>query len=149
MQEESTNHQAEEPTNHQPEEATKKPVKRRKKAVAASTAVPSNALTKQQVVEAVLHNFNFETTYDVMKTIGWQWATAVNEDGVPSTGQLVLLAKELLDIVYNTAKKTGASYVISSGGLEARADVFKEQEIVLELRFVVTYCNYSTKNKVY
>lgn len=106
-------------------------------------------LTKEETVEKVIQNFDFDKVHRVMKSMNWGWWDTSTEDGVPSIGHVVLQAKRLLDQVYNKVSAGENNYFISTGGFEATARKYEYGEIVLELKFVVTSFNYSTQDTCY
>jgi hypothetical protein len=106
-------------------------------------------LNKQQTVEKLLQNFDFDKVHRVMKSTNWKWWDASTEDGVPSVGHLVLQAKYLLDETYNKVAAGENNYSLSTGGFEATARKYEYGEIVLNLKFVVTSFNYSTQDTCY
>ena len=86
----------------------------------------------EELIDKIIENFNFEKVHKVMQTLNWGWMRSDVE--VPSVGQLVLCAKELLQDV--SKKNVGTS--ISTGGFKATKIDSKDMGEGLELEFILT-----------
>ena len=89
-------------------------------------------------IEDLLDEFDFERVRQVMESVNWQWATAV--DGVPSLGELRKQARSLLEEVYN--KNPSPFFMVGTGGFEAtRTMEIGDLNKYLSLKFVVSEWN--------
>lgn len=93
---------------------------------------------KEEVIEQVLTEFNFEKVRKVMLALDWRWVTS-KENGVPSVYEIIRSAREYcVEAVNGTEKNGGILYSVASGGLRASA-VIDEGELFLRLSFEVEY----------
>ena len=71
-------------------------------------------LHKQNRIQEILDNFDFDKVQSVMQHLNWTWSLGANTRGIPEIDDLKKLAKELLE----DADANG--YTIGSGGFEAK-----------------------------
>lgn len=95
---------------------------------------------KEQLIEGILENFDFDKVRKVMEFLNWTWAILPEPNSVPSTYQLIKSAKQRLEEAYEYAmdnKRDGYSH---SGGLKAFAEYNKKTGVVdyFELEFILT-----------
>jgi hypothetical protein len=87
-------------------------------------------MTKQELIDEILDQFDFEKVHLTMKALGWEWMDV----GVPEAPNLRKSARRLLQ----EATKSPSPYSkISSGGFVVEKDV----DGFLELRFEVSSWN--------
>ena len=94
--------------------------------------------TKEQLISEIVENFDWEKTHKAMKLLKWQWASTITDDGVPTTGNLIVTAMKLLQDAYDGAMKEKQTYFSCTGGFEAVAHVDEGELWNLELQFVLT-----------
>lgn len=81
--------------------------------------------TKEELINEVLDNFDFEKVHKVMTFLDWKWTSlsdATNE--VPSIAKLDRSAQQYLEMAYDglaEASYEDNEYMVGSGGFEARA----------------------------
>lgn len=110
----------------------------------------TQSLTLQETIDKVIFNFDFDKVMKVMKALDWKWHDSVTEDGVPSTGEVVSLARRLLeDVVAPVKMGFNDHYSIATGGFTATANRYEDGEILITLQFVVTDFNYSNADTCY
>lgn len=106
-------------------------------------------LTKQQTINKVISNFDFEKVVKVMNFLNWTWVTSNTESGIPSIGELVVSAHELLSQAYDGVLKAEKTFFTATGGFKASATKYDDGEIVLELEFIISNFNYSNMDTCY
>ena len=95
-------------------------------------------MDKQEKINFILGNFDFVKVQRVMGFLDWQWILPV-PGGVPEVSDLVKAATKILNEAYDVAEKDFSNYRVGSGGLYATALVYNDDEIVLELSFILEY----------
>ncbi len=107
-------------------------------------------LDKQQTINKVLKNFNFEEVHKVMQYLDWQWVSSNTDDQIPSIAEMVVLSNDLLNRAYDEVMyKMESESNLETGGFKVNAAKYSDGEIVLTLQFVVTGFNYSNKGTCY
>lgn len=86
----------------------------------------------KELINEVLDEFDFEKVHKAMKTLNWGWMRSNGK--VPSIGQLVLCAQELLEDV----SKMEVGYSIGTGGFKAAKVDSYDDGVGLELEFILT-----------
>lgn len=110
----------------------------------------TQSLTLQETIDKVIFNFDFDKVMKVMKALNWQWYDSTTETGVPSVGQVVSLARRLLEDVVDPVKMGfNDHYTIATGGFTATANRYEDGEILVRLQFVVADFNYSNADTCY
>lgn len=89
---------------------------------------------KEDLIDSILDNFDFEKVRKVMNFLDWSWA----DNEVPSTYKLMNSAKKRLEEAYTLSERENRNCSISSGGLKASTIWEKGQVVFLELEFVLT-----------
>lgn len=99
--------------------------------------------TKQELINEVLDNFDFNKVHQVMKFLNWKWFNF--EDStyeLPSIRQLINQAEKYLGMAYNGLEKiehNEHSYMVGSGGFEAQAKRYPagldKPDVLLTLTF--------------
>ncbi len=99
--------------------------------------------TKQELINEVLDNFDFEKVHKVMTFLDWKWISlsdATNE--VPSIAKLVRTAQQYLEMAYDGLAKASYEdnqYMVGSGGFEAQAKRYPagldKPDVLLTLSF--------------
>ena len=99
--------------------------------------------TKEELINEVLDNFDFERVHQVMKFLDWRWIN-IYEGGtlVPSIARLVAAAQDYLSRAYDALEKlewNESEYMVGSGGFEAWAKRYpagmNKPDILLSLTF--------------
>ena len=93
--------------------------------------------TREKLINEIVENFDWEKTHNAMKLLEWRWASTDTEDGVPTIGNLMVTAINLLRDAYDGAMEENETYHAGTGGFEAVAHVDKGELWNLELRFVL------------
>ena len=98
--------------------------------------------TKEQLVQEVLENFDFDKVKKTMQFLDWKWIDLEGGFQVPSTAKLVLAAKKYLELAYDGLCKADykdTEYFVACGGFVARArryhDAFNAPDILLTMNF--------------
>ena len=86
-------------------------------------------VTKQEHIDEILDQFDFETVRKVMVALGWTWSSTDGQ--VPDIYNLRKVARDLLQRCANTESK---NYFYSTGGFSAE----KQDGDTLILEFVVS-----------
>jgi hypothetical protein len=81
-------------------------------------------------IEYIIKNFDFDKVHKTMQALDWKWFDSCSEDGIPTTGELVLKALELLE---EAAKYNEDEAIFATGGFYAR-----KSKDVLSLSFSVS-----------
>ena len=91
--------------------------------------------TRDEQIQEIIANFDWEKVHKVMVALDWQWAkTLEHEEGIPKIGDLVNTATALLTDVYKQNAQSvscgGFSAVQEDGllGLEFRVDYYFVEE---------------------
>lgn len=87
---------------------------------------------KEQMIADVMDDFDFDKVHDVMKALGWEWATRKGDCAVPGVWQIAKQAKSILDDVMEYYGD-GEFHLISTGGFMA----VLEEDGKLSLLFVI------------
>jgi hypothetical protein len=98
-------------------------------------SVASKTPTKENQVNLIVENFDYEKVSKTMKALDWKY---FDSSETPTVGRLVMVSIDLLNSAYSEAVRSYSQpYVtISSGGFVATARRFDE-DIILELAFNV------------
>jgi len=90
-------------------------------------------MTKQELIDEVMDNFDFTKVAKVMKATDWVWAT-VNFT-VPEESDIRKHIRELLNNVYDSSIRTEKDYTIGTSGFEA---TYMLDYKMLSLKFIVS-----------
>lgn len=91
-------------------------------------------MKKEEAVNEILDEFDFEKVHKVVVALNWKWLTADTNYDVPTIGDLRKKARKLLNDVINYEK---SDVIMSAGGFEARREKYKDVTQIV-LKFVVT-----------
>ena len=99
--------------------------------------------TKQELINEVLDNFDFEKVHKVMTFLEWKWFSySESTMEVPSIAKLVRTAQQYLEMAYAGLEKiehNEHSYMVGSGGFEAQAKRYPacidKPDVLLTLTF--------------
>ena len=99
--------------------------------------------TKQELINEVLDNFDFEKVHKVMTFLEWKWFSySESTIEVPSIAKLVRTAQQYLEMAYAGLEKiehNEHSYMVGSGGFEAQAKRYPacldKPDVLLTLTF--------------
>lgn len=87
---------------------------------------------KDNAINEVIDNFDFEKVHKVMELLEWKWAFCGGSDyGIPSTQDLIDLAERILGEAWDEKTR------IATGGFVAEYDDSGDGKPWLELSFVV------------
>lgn len=90
-------------------------------------------MTKQELIDGVMDNFDFGKVAKTMKALGWVWATT--DFHVPEESDIRKHSRELLNRVYDGAIRTEDDYTVARGGFEA---TYALDHKMLSLKFIVS-----------
>jgi hypothetical protein len=90
-------------------------------------------LTKQELIDEVMDNFDFGKVAKTMKALDWVWATT--EFYIPEESDIRKHARGLLNKAYDGAISKEDNYTVATGGFEAAYEIDYK---VLSLRFIVS-----------
>ena len=90
-------------------------------------------MTKQELIDEVMDNFDFTKVAKAMKALGWVWATT--QFDVPTESDIRKQVRELLNKVYDSSIRTEEDCTIGTGGFEA---TYESDFKVLSLKFIVS-----------
>lgn len=99
--------------------------------------------SKEQLINEVLDNFDFEKVHKVMTFLNWRWISlSEGTSEVPSIAKLVRSAQQYLSMAYDGLSKIDhkeSEYMTGSGGFEAWARRYpaglNKPDILLTLAF--------------
>lgn len=93
-------------------------------------------MTKQEKIDNILKNFDFEKVHETMKFLKWTWYGDINE---PSIYELVKAGEDKLIGAIKQLEKGDENliYSTSSGGFRGTAWYY-ENELQLQLTFILT-----------
>jgi len=100
--------------------------------------------SREQLIDEIVENFNWDKVYRTMDALGWIWASSEGE--TPSIGKLISTATGLLRDAYDGAEKEQYIYLVGTGGFQAVCYVDGDDMYRLELRFVVTSWDVDIEN---
>ena len=92
----------------------------------------------KELIDKIIENFNFEKVHRAMLVLNWRWART---NGVPTIGELVLCAQELLQDV----SKMDVGYSIGTGGFRATKIDDEDGGEGLKLEFILTEREFCAK----
>jgi hypothetical protein len=97
-------------------------------------------MTKQELINDIISNFDWEKVSKVMKSLDWKWFSSRTENQVPSIGEMLIVVTDLLNRSYDglVRKYHDKTYGIATGGFEATAHRTNNGEIWLQLSFVAS-----------
>jgi hypothetical protein len=98
-------------------------------------------ISKQEAIEEIIKNFNWNRVNKAMIALDWKWAADEGYE-IPTIGDLVILALNLLHSSYDGAMKEKTNYTNATGGFYARAFVDEETKDIYELRLSFELCNW-------
>ena len=90
-------------------------------------------MTKQELIDEVMDNFDFGKVAKAMKALGWVWATT--DFDVPEEPDIRKQVRELLNKAYDGAISKEGDYTTGTGGFEAAYEIDYK---VLSLKFIVS-----------
>lgn len=91
--------------------------------------------TTQDKIDNIMDNFNFNRVEKAMRATKWTWASASEEDSIPTETELREQARRLLkEASTKTVTKSDFRWYISTGGF--RATKYFDGE--LELEFILS-----------
>jgi len=99
-------------------------------------------INKQKAIDDIIDNFKWEKVYETMVALNWKWWDSGDE--VPSIGQLLRCAINLLHNAYDGAEKEKQDYGASTGGFCARAIVDDKTKEIIELRLAFEVCSWES-----
>ena len=91
-------------------------------------------LNRQEAIDNIIENFDWEKVHKVMDFLNWTWVTTDNE--VPTIGKLVNSSHRLLLEAYEGALREKTDFSIGTGGFRARAIVNEKTKEIFELQLV-------------
>lgn len=92
-------------------------------------------MTKEEKIESILENFDFQKIHKVMEFLNWTWFGSGKE--VPSTYKLIKRTEEYLNECYDYSLKNKEDYGVASGGMYVTS-FYEEGEVELSAKFVIT-----------
>jgi hypothetical protein len=90
-------------------------------------------MSKDEKIEEILNNFDFDRVFKTMTFLDWTWLYK----GVPSIYQLVVSSKKKLEDSYDYSLEHKEDWGIHSGGLKVRS-YYENGKVDLSLEFVLT-----------
>ena len=99
---------------------------------------------REQLIDEIVENFNWDKVYRTMDALGWTWVDSEGE--TPSIVKLITTATRLLRDAYDGAVKEQQTYLSGTGGFEAVCYVDNDGMYRLELRFVVASWDVDIEN---
>lgn len=95
-------------------------------------------MNKNQAINSIMNNFDFDRVQHTMEMLNWKWASS--EDKIVPLKLIIIKAMDLLNNVVDLTQTNKTDCVCSTGGLRAEAYWDEEdQEIYnLKLSFVLT-----------
>ena len=99
---------------------------------------------REQLIDEIVENFNWDKVYRTMDALGWIWASSEGE--TPSIGRLITTATGLLRDAYDGAEKEQYTYLVGTGGFQAVCYVDGDDMYRLELQFVVASWDVDIEN---
>ena len=90
-------------------------------------------MTKQELIDEVMDNFDFNKVAKAMKALGWVWATT--QFDVPTESDIRKQARDILNNVYDSSIRTGEDCTRGTGGFEA---TYMLDYKMLSLKFIVS-----------
>ena len=87
-------------------------------------------ISRQEQIDAILDNFDFESVRKAMVALNWTWVTSSQDDHIPSIAEARACARNLLNEVSKSREKETC---IGTGGFMAS----KEYGNLLSLRFSI------------
>lgn len=91
-----------------------------------------------QQVNEILCTFDFEKVHKVMKFLNWKWASSRTEDQIPSLGELVLKAQELIySSLAEISTQSTEDYFVMTGGFKVTIIRCYDGYLIIELMFVL------------
>ena len=111
--------------------------------------------TKQELINEVLDNFDFERVHKVMTFLNWKWISLSEDTNeVPSLAKLVRSAQQYLSMAYDGLEKiehNEHSYMVGCGGFEVWAKRFPagldKPDVILILSFNLTQFEAATYDR--
>ena len=99
--------------------------------------------SKEELINEVLDNFDFERVHKVMTFLNWKWISlSEGTNEVPSLAKLVRTAQQYLEMAYDGLEKiehNEHSYMVGCGGFEVWAKRFPagldKPDVILILSF--------------
>ena len=99
--------------------------------------------SKEELINEVLDNFDFERVHNVMTFLNWKWISlSEGTNEVPSLAKLVRTAQQYLEMAYDGLEKiehNEHSYMVGCGGFEVWAKRFPagldKPDVILILSF--------------
>jgi len=84
-------------------------------------------------IENIIKNFDFERVHKVMEHLEWFWYTSQTDNKVPSIGELMLNAKDLMERTYAEAVERRINRTaLGCGGFQA-----SYEDGIMNLQFVL------------
>ena len=90
-------------------------------------------MTKQELIDEIMNNFNFEKVHKTMTLLDWKWYQPDFKSEVPNLEKIKVLAISHLKGALSNPKVRGVS-ISYGGGFQADYD---HKEGILSLKFVV------------
>lgn len=96
-------------------------------------------LTK--MVDEIMNEFDFEKVHQVMEFLGWTWYKGNGLNAVPTIEEIKKTTKKHLIDAYEAAVRNKTTYIIDTGGFEAKAYYNDDTNCIdeLKLTFVLEY----------
>lgn len=89
-------------------------------------------MTKQEHIDDIMDNFDFNKVAKVMKYLKWEWASSVT--GVPEEPELRRSCRQYLSMAYDAGIEYKKGYRISTGGfVYSYHPEFDELRLVFEV----------------
>lgn len=90
-------------------------------------------------VKEIMEEFNFYNVHSVMKMTGWHWHQPNGSSSIPTLEQIKESAQKMMETCLEKVKNNSypEGYYCCSGGFEAFAKKYPNQDIILELKFVL------------
>lgn len=97
-------------------------------------------MNKQEAINDIIENFNWERVHITMEVLNWTWHDS--EGKVPTIGMLFRCATGLLHTAFDGAESEKSDYSVGTGGFYARAIVDDTTKEIIELRLAFEVTSY-------
>lgn len=89
-------------------------------------------MTKQEHIDNIMDNFDFNKVAKVMKYLKWEWA--YSETGIPEEPELRSSCRKYLSMAYDAGLERKREYTIATGGFVYTYDPeYDELRLVFEV----------------
>lgn len=96
-------------------------------------------MTKEEQINNIMDCFDFDKVHKAMVALDWKWGMHGGFH-IPAQRELRKRAREILRETFDKLEEAedSRSFTIETGGFEARATSYDNEDIKLELRFSVS-----------